>query len=254
MGTFVSISGGGKADVHIYGNGSVAAGNGNDTISISGDGRITVGSGSDHLALGGSGVIIQNNSGTGIGHDTINLGHGSDTISEAGQATVHGAFGSATIEGGTFEFLRGPEGAHAGSAGDPQHYLYQEIATSGSATLVGGDHSVQFVGGTGSVVMKGGSGNDTFVGGSGHATMTGGTGHNLFNFSGPANGGTSVITNFVSGHDKLYLEGQTLSYLQSHGDVTVNDGNTYISLDSGHVTVELKGFTHLTSQDITTHK
>jgi Ca2+-binding RTX toxin-like protein len=254
MGTSVSISGGGKASVHIYGNGSVAAGNGNDTITIDGNGRITVGAGNDQLALQGSGVIIQNNSSTEIGHDTINLGHGSDSISEAGQATVHGAFGSATIEGGRFEFLQGPEGPHAGSAGDPSHILYQEVALSGSATLVGGDHSVQFVGGTGSVIMRGGTGNDTFVGGSGHDTMTGGTGHNLFEFSNLTKGGNAVITNFVAGHDKLYLEGQSLSYLQSHGDITVSHGNTYISLDGGHVTVELKGFTNLTSQDITTHK
>jgi Ca2+-binding RTX toxin-like protein len=254
MGTLVSISGGSKTLVHIYGNGSVIAGNGNDTIAIGGNGAITVGGGNDHLTLSGTGTIDQHNSGTMIGHDTINLGHGSDTISEAGQATVYGQFGSATIEGGRFEFVRGPEGPHAGSAGDPNHVLYQEIALSGSATLVGGDHSVQFVGGTGSVVMRGGTGNDTFVGGSGHTTMTGGTGHNLFDFSTLTKSGTDIITNFVAGNDKLYLEGQTLSYLQSHGDVSVNNGNTYISLDSGHVTVELKGFTHLTSQDITTHK
>jgi len=233
---------------------------------------MTVGAGNDQLKLAGSGTIDQHNSGSLVGHDTINLGHGSDTISEAGQATVHGQFGSATIVGGTFEFLRGPEGAHAGSAGDPNHILYQEVALTGSATLVGGDHSVQFVGGTGSVVMQGGTGNDTFVGGSGHttmtggstnnlfvagsglATMTGGSGHNQFDFSGFTKSATDIITNFVSGHDKLYLEGQTLSYLQSHGDISVSNGNTYISLDSGLVTVELKGFTHLTSSDITTHK
>jgi Ca2+-binding RTX toxin-like protein len=254
MGSLVSISGGAKTLVHIYGNGSVIAGNGNDTITIGGNGAMTVGAGNDQLALQGTGTIDQHNSGTMIGHDTINLGHGNDTISEAGQATVYGQFGSATIEGGKFEFVRGPEGPHAGSAGDPSHVLYQEIALTGSATLVGGDHSVQFVGGTGSVVMRGGTGNDTFVGGSGHTTMTGGTGHNLFDFSTLTKSGTNIITNFVSGNDKLYLEGQTLSYLQSHGDISVNNGNTYISLDSGHVTVELKGFTHLTSQDITTHK
>jgi len=248
MGTFVSISGGGKADVHIYGNGSVAAGNGCDTISISGNGNITVGAGNDQITLQGSGAIIQNNSATEFGHDTINLGSGNDTISEAGRATVYGAFGSATVEGGKFEFLRG-----SGSMCS-QNVVYQEIAKSGSATLVGGDHSTQFIGGTGSVVMHGGSGNDTFIGGTGHDTMTGGTGHNLFDFSCHGFGGTGVITNFVSGNDKLYLEGQTLSYLQSHGDITVNSGNTYINLDGGHITVELKGFTNLTSQDVTTHK
>lgn len=250
MGTFVSISGGGNANVHIYGNGSVVAGGGNDTISITGNGAITVGAGNDHLSLRGSGSIVQNDTLTKHGHDTINLGRGNDTISEAGRATVHGSFGSATIEGGKFEFLRVGDVAHNGN----HHLVYQEVALSGSATLVGGDHCTQFVGGTGSVVMHGGHADDTFVGGSGHATMTGGSGHNLFQFVGHENGGVDVITNFVSGHDKLYLEGQTLSYLQSHGDVTVSHGNTFISLDGGQTTVELKGFTNLTSHDVTTHK
>ncbi len=283
---FVSISGGGNASVHIYGNGSVVAGNGNDTITIDGHGSITVGGGNDSLTLRGSGTIVQNNSGK-IGNDTINLGRGSDTISEAGHATVYGAFGSATVVGGKFEFLKVPVGSDArhdggrhgssyGTYGDDggRHdagYVYQEIAVSGNATLVGGDHCTQFIGGSGSVVMRGGTGgNDTFVGGSGQANMTGGTGHNLFiggsgqatmtGGSGGQNvfdierGGRDVITNFVSGHDQLYLEGQSMSYLQSRGDVSVSHGNTYISLDGGQTTVELKGFTSLHSTDVTTHK
>jgi Ca2+-binding RTX toxin-like protein len=250
MGTFVSISGGGNASVHIYGNGSVAAGNGNDTIAIDGSGRITVGAGNDQLSLSGaSGYLLQHNSGSLVGHDTINLGHGNDTLSEAGHATVYGAFGTATIEGGSFQFLSVPL-AHSGS----QPFQYQEIAHSGNATLVGGDNSTQFVGGSGNVIMQGGTGNDTFIGGTGHTTMTGGSGHNLFEISCHGFRGSDVITNFVSGNDTLYLEGQTLAYLQSHGDITVNNGNTYISLDSGATTVELKGFTHLTATDITTHK
>jgi hypothetical protein len=251
MGTFVSISGGGNANVHIYGNGSVAAGNGNDTITIDGNGAITVGAGSDVLTMSGmSGTILQHNSGQMIGHDTINLGTGSDTISEAGHATVYGAFGTASIEGGNFQFLANST-ANSGS----QSFSYQEIAHSGNATLVGGDYSTQFVGGSGSVIMQGtGSANDTFIGGTGHTTMTGGSGHNLFEISCHGFRGSDVITNFVSGNDSLYLEGQTFAYLQSHGDISVSHGNTYISLDNGATTVELKGFTNLTSQDITTHK
>lgn len=281
--TYVSISGGGNANVHIYGNGSVVAGSGNDTITIDGRGGITVGAGNDSITLSGSGTITQNNSGTKIGNDTINLGRGNDTISEAGHASVYGAFGSATIVGGKFDFLKvhvgSDSGRHANTYGDDggKHdggFVYQDIALSGQATLVGGDHCTQFIGGTGSVVMKGGTGgNDTFVGGSGQATMTGGTGHNLFiggsgqatmtggtggqnvfEFGCGTKGGTDVITNFVSGHDQLYLEGQSLSYLQSKGDVSVSHGNTYISLDGGQTTVELKGFTSLTSTDVTTHK
>jgi len=281
MGASVSI-GGGNASVQIYGNGTVIAGNGNDTIQISGHGQITVGAGNDQITLG-SGTIVQNDTGSKIGNDTINLGRGSDTLSEAGRATVYGAFGSATVQGGTFLFLREQLGSHDGShhdgrdgwrddgrhegshdngfgarghdgSGGSQNFVYQEIAKSGSATLVGGDHATQFVAGTGSVVMLGGSGNDTFLGGTGHATMTGGSGQNLFEFGCHGFGGTDVITNFVSGNDKLYLEGQSLCYLQSHGDITVSNGNTYISLDNGHISVELKGFTSLSSHDITTHK
>lgn len=284
MGTYVSISGSNtNADVRIYGNGSVIAGNGNDTIQIGGNGHITVGAGNDQLSLHGSGSITQNNAGTQIGNDTINLGRGNDTISEAGRATVYGAFGSATIQGGKFEFLRVLDGshddgsrggrhddgargglrgegrdgshhdAHDGSHGS-HHYVFEEIASSGNATLVGGDHCTQFVAGSGSVVMQGGKGNDTFVGGSGHATMTGGSGHNLFDFACHSNGGQDIITNFVAGQDKLYLEGKSLCYLQSHGDISVNHGNTYISLDGGKTMVELKGFTSLNSHDVTTHK
>jgi Ca2+-binding RTX toxin-like protein len=260
MGTFVSISGGSNAPVHIYGNGSVAAGNGNDTIRIDGNGNITVGAGHDNLTLNGSGYIFQHNSGSMVGNDTINLGSGNDTLSEAGSATVHGAFGSATVEGGVYQYLQhktgcGDNGGHSGSNahGASAQYIYQEFAISGKATMVGGSASTQFMGGSGSVVMQGGSGNDTFIGGSGQTTMTGGTAQNLFEISCRGKGGTDVITNFVSGHDQLYLEGKSLGYLQSHGDISVSHGNTYISLDGGHTTVELKGFTGLTSADIS-HK
>jgi hypothetical protein len=224
MATFVSIPGGEKAFVPIYGNGSVAAGYGNDSIRISGNGRITVGGGNDHITLDGSGTIIQQSSVGHHGHDTINLGSGNDTVLEAGKATVHGAFGHATISGGKFEFLN-------------HHGVSSEVALSGKATLVGGAQDTKFI-----------------VGGTAQATMIGGSGHNLFAFVGDHHSGTDVIKNFVSGHDKLYLEGHSLSYLESHGDVRMSHGNTYITLDGGKTTVELKGFTSLNSSDVATHK
>ena len=245
MGQYVSIPGGSNQSVQIHGNGTVVAGNGNDSISIGGNGAITVGAGNDHITMHGSGTILQKGVG---GHDTINLGHGHDTITEAGTATVYSAYGSATIHGGTFEFVRHDPTA----TGHDQHA--NMLALTGNATFVGGAHCDAFIGGSGNVIMRGGTANDTFVGGSGHATMTGGSGHNMFEFTTHGVGGTNVITNFVSGHDKLYLEGQSLSYLQSHGDVSVSHGNTYISLDGGKTTVELKGFTNLSSHDVTTHK
>ena len=278
MGTYVSISGSGDANIRVYGNGTVVAGNGNDTIRIDGHGAVTVGAGNDSITIHGHGTVVAGDGNDTIrvdghgavtvgagndqvtlhgsasfvqqgagGNDTINVaGHGQDTITEAGRATLHGLFGSATIQGAS---VQTPIQSNA-----PGHSIYELNVLNGNATLVGGEHCTQFVGGTGSVLMQGGTGHDTFIGGSGHATMTGGSSRNLFEFTANGKGGTSVITNFAAGHDKLYLEGQSLSYLQSHGDVSVSNGNTYISLDAGKTVVELKGFTGLTGHDVTTHK
>ena len=111
----------------------------------------------------------------------------------------------------------------------------------------------EFVGGSGSAVFKG-TGNDTFIGGSGHDTMVAGSGHNVFEFLASEKGGQHVIQNFVSGHDQLYVEGYTLSYLQSQHDITTHGGNTYISIDGGKTSIELQGVTNLHNSDITTHK
>jgi Ca2+-binding RTX toxin-like protein len=104
--------------------------------------------------------------------------------------------------------------------------------------------------------MTGGSGSNVFQGGAGHATMTGGKGSNLFQFLSTAQGGvehgTTIITNFVA-KDQLYLEGNTLSQLNAAHDITTKNGNTYISLDHGTTTIELKGFTGLTNSEITTN-
>ena len=86
-------------------------------------------------------------------------------------------------------------------------------------------------------------------------TMTGGTGQNVFAFVGDA-GGTHIITNFVSGQDQLYLEGYSLNYLKTHGDISVNSAThtTTITLDGGSTIIELKGITSLSASDITKHK
>jgi hypothetical protein len=256
--TTLSVSGG-SHNITVYGNGTVFAGDGNDTVDVHGIGKIQVGSGNDsitenssgHITVGGgadtinligSGVI--NQSGMG-GHDTIHLGFGSDTIYEQGQATVYGEFGTATISGGQLDVV---------NSGFATHEL---LALTGNATLIGGEYTNQFVAGSGnSVVMQGSGlmGPDTFVGGSGHDTMTGGANSNLFEFLASEKGGHTVITNFVSGQDQLYLEGQSLAYLTQHHDVTSSGGNTYITLDGGATTIELKGVSSLTNSDITTHK
>ena len=231
---------GSSNDVTVYGRGTVIAGSGNDSIDITGKGTIIVGSGHDTLTLGHGGKIWQYGS---AGEDTINLGKGQYTIYEQGQATVTGTFGQATVSGGELEV-----GTHG-------HGVTEEIAVSGKITLLGSSANTEFVSRGGwTTDMDPGKGNDTFVGGSGHDTMIGGSGHDLFEFLKSQAGGQHVIENFVSGQDQLYLEGHSLSWLQSHGDISHSGGNTFISLDQGKTTIELEGVKTLDSSDVTTHK
>lgn len=238
MGTYVSIAGSTNFDLKIYGDGTVVAGNGNDNIDITGTGKIIVGSGHDTLTLNYSGVISQLGS---HGLDTINVGSSDAVIYEQGQATIHGVFGALDFYGGTMEV---------------KYYngVPVEQALSGHMTMIGGALDPEFLAGPGTSYMIGGTGADTFVGGTGHATMQGGSSNNLFEFIAKEVGGQDVIKNFVSGHDQLYVEGESLSYLQSHHDISVHDGNTYISLDGGATTIELQGVTTLKASDITTVK
>jgi hypothetical protein len=169
------------------------------------------------------------------GHDTISLGVGSDTIFEAGNATVHGLFGSSSISGGAVAFVNASS-------------LHEELALSGKETLVGGAISQEFVGK--SNLLQGVVGKDALAGL--HAeTLAGGLGKNFVEISG---GGAHVISNFVAGKDQLYVEGHSLSYLQQNHEVTVKGGSTHISLDGGKTTIELQGVTGLKASDISTHK
>lgn len=234
----ISIPGSSNVDITVYGPGTVIAGNGNDRIDITGQGSIIVGSGHDTLTLNTTGVISQVGS---LGHDTIYTGTGNSVVYEQGLATVHGAFGALDIYGGSMEV---------------KYYngVPVESVLSGHATLIGGATDPEFLAGPGTSYMQGGTGNDTFVGGSGHATMIGGTGQNLFEFITKESGGQDIIKNFVAGHDQLYVEGYSLSYLESHHDISTHGGNTYITIDSGQTTIELQGVSTLKASDFTTIK
>jgi Ca2+-binding RTX toxin-like protein len=234
-------AGNGHDDINVHGDGSVKLGNGNDFIGIWGkEGSISVGSGSDTLDLWRSGTITEHGA---SGHDTITLFSGNATVTEQGHATVHGSshgtFGNATVVGGQLEVY--------------QHGENKDVALDGKITIVGGSAPTEFVGGSGSALLKGGSGHDTFVGGSGQDTLVGTGSHNVFEFLSSEQGGQHVIQNFVAG-DTLYVEGHSLSYLQSHGDITTKHGNTIITIDGGKTTIELKGVTSLSWSDFTNHK
>lgn len=171
------------------------------------------------------------------GNDTISLGLGRDTIFEQGRAALHGLFGQATLSGGAL------------------HVIHEDIALSGKATLLGGSFSNEFVS-TSKTLMQGGMSvsSDTLAGGTSQDTLTGGSySHNVFEFL-SKDAGQHVITNFVAGHDKLYVEGASFAQLQQNHEISTVGGNTIIKLDGGSTTIELKGVSDLSKMDITTHK
>jgi hypothetical protein len=135
-------------------------------------------------------------------------------------------FGHDTISMGSGHDTLVDAGRAAGA-----HFGYH---VSHSATMAGGAHHASFIGGH-SLIAHGGAG-----------SVAGGTSHVTALFA-DHKVNTDVIKTFVTGHDKLHLEGQALSYLHSHVDVTVNHGATTLKLDGGHTTIALKGFSHIDS-------
>ncbi len=239
----ISITGGTSPSVAVYGNNlGVSAGIGSDSV-----GNTTVGG---SLSAAGLNTLTINDSIkslSALGVDTINLGSGADSIVQSGQATVANAFSTTSVTlANTATSLNGVLG---GAKAD----------TSAVATVIGGaldearvtaQNGRTDVSGVFSGVKTDAA---TVLGGTGVSTLTGGTGSTLFEFLGNETGGQSTITNFVS-TDKMYVEGYSLSYLQSHHDISTQGGNTYISIDGGKTSIELKGFTGLNSSEITTHK
>jgi hypothetical protein len=231
--TTVSISGSGQVDVTVFGNGTVFAGNGSDNIDVTGSGSIVVGSGNDTLTLGQGGTITEHGA---SGNDTIHIGPtGTYTISEEGHATVTGAFGTATIDGGVLKIVEGPTGTttSAGSTGATtgiSHITHMH----GHSTLLGGAHTTEFASGhAGVAFMKGGMGADSLAGGNVFTQHLAA----LHDKAGPA-----LIKNFVAGHDHLYLPGHSLVFsAQTHGAITTHGDKTMIGLDGGKTMIELHG-------------
>ena len=88
-----------------------------------------------------------------------------------------------------------------GSAGDAL------VAGSGKDTVDGGAGNDTITAAAGNDVVSGGAGNDSIVGGTGADTLTGGDGNDTFaidqDTSDSVVGSTDVITDFVSGTDKI---------------------------------------------------
>ncbi len=201
--------------------------------------------------------------GSGSGHDTINLGLGNDTIVQTGQATTvgSGSLGSSSITGGTLGEVQTTlhnaltdvsgvttgVGLYGGAVSTVIGGALDEVTTFAQNTLkdTRTDLSGVFSGVSQDVA--------TITGGTGGDSLAGGAGKNVFEFLSGDAGGHHTITNFVS-QDQLYVDGYSLSYLAAQHDISVQGGNTFINIDGGKTSIELKGFTGLNSSEIVTHK
>jgi hypothetical protein len=250
----ISITGGTSPSVAVYGNNlGVSAGVGTDSV-----GNVNV---STTASVGSLNTLTINESLkalSALGVDTINLGSGADTIVQSGQATIANAFSIAGPTGVNTYSTASTTLANArtdvnGVLGGTKADVSAVSTVIGGAldeARVTGQNGITDVSGVFSGVKADAA---TVVGGTGVSTLTGGTGSTLFEFLGNDTGSQSTITNFVS-TDKMYVEGYSLSYLQANHDISTQGGNTYISIDGGKTSIELKGFTGLNSSEITTHK
>lgn len=169
------------------------------------------------------------------GSDTISFGLGHDTILEQGQASVHGLFGFENLSKGSSLVTGG-----------------SDVSFDGKSTLQGGGFSPDFVAASGKSTMQVGLASLTDSS-AGIESTAGGTSHNVFEFL-SKEAGQHVITNFVPGHDQLYIDGQSFAQLQQGHEISTVGNDTLIKLHGGTTTIELKGVTDISKVDISTHK
>ena len=94
--------------------------------------------------------------------------------------------------------------------------------------LTGNELANSIVGGKGADVLDGGAANDTIDGGKGNDTLTGGDDEDIF----VASAGSDVIADYVSGEDKIDLDGASVT------GFSVSKGNTVLKIGKNSITLK----------------
>jgi uncharacterized delta-60 repeat protein len=172
----------------------------------------------------------------GAGVDTFVVNSGTDTITDLGTGGADvlqvGADGivNATVK---TAWIAGALSSNAGSVTITTSALavnltaatgtsgYSVINTGNATTLTGSGLADNLTGGIGNDTLSGGVGNDVLTGGLGNDNLTGGSGSDVFLFNTAANASTNkdMITDFVSGTDKLQFS-KSIFKLGAVGNLT----------------------------------
>ena len=233
-GSFDQIYGRGGSDeiAGSLGDDQLYGGTGADSITGSvANELIQGGAGNDQISFGNAGTsFLYGGSGSDSfvapatygGTNNIDGGSGADILVFTNVPTpVVVDLGAGTVEGGN-------EGG-----GATTHFVNVERAegTFFNDILVGDGADNLFSGGFGNDTLSGGDGNDTLVGHRGDDVITGGNGADTFIWVNAVffdNHGTDVITDFLSGEDKLSIVADlSIRPAGSDGNFGVDDARFY---------------------------
>ena len=186
---------------------------GNDTVNAGGGNDIVSGGTGKDLLRGGSGNdFLYGDRGADrlfgqVGHDNLWGNAGNDKLyGDNGDDTLNGGDGNDLLVGGDgIDTLRGGNGNDILSGGAGADTL---IGNAGADKLKGGADNDRLSGGSGNDTLIGGLGNDILIGGAGSDILTGKDGADEFKFkdiadSKPGGSSRDIITDFVSGEDKI---------------------------------------------------
>ena len=167
----------------LQGNDSILAGGGNDTINMS------------------------NGSGASYGNDFVDGGDGIDTLDygTAARTAVHVDLQAGTASGGG-----------TGGVGSAQVQFVENVNGSGFDDVISGNFAANF--------LYGFNGNDTLDGREGNDRLEGAAGNDRYTFTvTPGTANADTIIGFVSGADKVVLDGSAHASLGGSGNFAAGD-------------------------------
>jgi Ca2+-binding RTX toxin-like protein len=189
---------------------------------------LTGGGGDDTLIGGGNGEAFVFDTNSDYGHDTVDGGAGFDWLLFGGRGAVSVDFRNGSASGVSFTNIDAAQGGSGNDALIADDAGRQLLGAYGNDSLTGGAGADFLLGDGVFSAPAAAVGNDTLEGGAGHDTLGGGDGADLFRFAAaPGAANADVVTDFVSGTDRLELDGRVMTALGSSGALSTGDARFY---------------------------